>query len=87
MKKIVTGVTLAVFALAPAMVWADCGGAHDQASMASAKSADKTQQAEAQATSKATTHVVAKKAPAKQTVAKRTSPTKTEGSTVVAKNN
>jgi hypothetical protein len=87
MKKIVTGMALAVFALAPAMVWADCGGAHDQASMASSKPAGKAELAQAPAPSKAAAPVVAKHAPAKQVVAKRNAPTKTDGSTVVAKNN
>jgi len=86
MKKIVTGVTLAVFTLVPAMSWADCGGDHDQqASMASSKSGDKAQ---VQATATKSSHAVAKVSANKQTVAKKsTAASKVERSTVVAKNN
>ena len=86
MKKIMTGLTLAVFALAPAMTWADCGGDHgDQASMASSKSVDKAQ---VQASASKSTHAVAKASANRQAVAKKsTAPSKVERSTVVAKNN
>jgi hypothetical protein len=86
MKKIMTGLTLAVFALAPAMTWADCGGDHgQQASMASSKSVDKAQ---VQASASKSAHAVAKASANKQIVAKKsTAPSKVERSTVVAKNN
>jgi|SwirhisoilCB2_FD_contig_81_251917_length_279_multi_8_in_0_out_0_1 hypothetical protein len=86
MKKIMTGLTLAVFALAPAMTWADCGGDHgQQASMASSKPVDNAQ---VQASASKSTHAVAKVSANKQTVAKKsTAPSKIERSTVVAKNN
>jgi len=87
MKKILIGTTLAVFALAPALSWADCSDAHDKASMASLQAAEKAQ---APAASKVPSPVVAKISATKdlkQAVAKPASPSKTDGSTVVAKNN
>jgi hypothetical protein len=89
MKKILIGTTLAAFALAPALGWADCGEAHDKASMASSQPAQKSEQAQAQATTKAATPVVAKATTtkhAKPSVAKTTA-SKAGASTVVAKNN
>ncbi|HJU24133.1 MAG TPA: hypothetical protein VJ891_16635 [Casimicrobiaceae bacterium] len=89
MKKTLIGTTLALFAFAPAMAVADCGGMHEQAAaMASSKPADTA--AQAQVASKAATPVVAKATTAKhvkQASKTATSPSKTDGSTVVAKNN
>ena len=48
MKKSLVGTALALFAVAPAMAWADCDF-HDKASMAS-KSTDKAELAQQQAT-------------------------------------
>jgi len=87
MKRILIGTTLAAFALAPAMGWADC---EYHASMASAKSAEKAPLAQAPAASMAPAPVVAK-APAtkqvKHTGDKTTSPPKADASPVLAKNN
>ena len=89
MKKILIGTALAAFALAPAMGWADCDF-HNKASMASSKSADRAELAQAAAASKAPAPVVAKAHAAKQVkqvVAKSTSPSTADASTVVTKNN
>lgn len=87
MKRILIGTTLAAFALAPAMGWADC---EYHASMASAKSAVKTPLVQAPAASKAPAPVVAK-APMNKQVRqagdKTTSPPKADESPVLAKNN
>ena len=53
MKKVLVGTALTLFALAPAMGWADCDY-HDKASMASSTPAKKTEVAQASATGKAT---------------------------------
>src|SRR5690349_964976 len=88
MKKSLVGTALALFAVAPAMAWADCDF-HDKASMAS-KSTDKAELAQQQATNKASSPVVAKTSGTKVKQAsdkKATSPSKADASTVVAKNN
>jgi hypothetical protein len=88
MKKILIGTTLAAFAFAPAMSWADCSDSHQ--SMASSKPADKADMAQAPAPSKASAPLVAKTATPKQVkevVAKPATPSKTNAVTVVAKNN
>ena len=86
MKKILIGTTLAVFALAPAMSWADCSDSHQ--SMASSKPA-KADIAQAPVANKASAPVVAKQTTkqVKQVIAKPATPSKTDGATVVAKNN
>lgn len=87
MKRILVGTALTLFALAPAMSWADCDY-HNKASMASS-APEKADQAQAQAASKAP--VVAKTSAIKQVrhVDSKviSSPSKAEGSTVVAKTN
>jgi len=89
MKKSLVGTALALFAVAPAMAWADCDF-HDKASMAS-KSTDKAEVAQQQATNKASSAVVAKTSGTRQvkqaSEKKATSPSKADASTVVAKNN
>ena len=91
MKKVLVGTALTLFALAPAMGWADCSGDHDKASMASSTPANKTEVAQASATGKAKAPVVAKTSVARQVntidrKATAASP-KAEESTVVAKTN
>jgi hypothetical protein len=87
MKKSLVGTALALFAVAPAMAWADCDF-HDKASMAS-KSTDKAELTQQQATNKASSPVVAKTSgtKVKQASDKKATPSKTDASTVVAKNN
>jgi hypothetical protein len=86
MKRILVGMALALFALAPTVGLADCD--YHKASMASSTPA-KDELAQAPAATKAP--VVAKTSVAKQVKqvdSKATSsPSKTEGSTVVAKTN
>jgi hypothetical protein len=85
MKKIMTGMTLVVFALAPMLAWADCGGEHDQASMASTKPVVKT---DVQASAgKSSSHAVAKVSAKKGALTKKSTAPKIDRSTVVAKNN
>lgn len=89
MKKILVGTTLAVFALAPALASADCGGDHDKASMASSQPAQKPELAQAPAASNTSSPAVAKVTAAKkvkQAVAKPAAP-KASATTVVAKSN
>ena len=90
MKKVLVGTALTLFALAPAMGWADCDG-HDKASMASSTPAKKTEVAQTSATGKATAPVVAKSSAAKtvNTVDRKATATtpKAEESTVVARTN
>jgi len=87
MKRILVGTALTLFALVPAMALADCDY-HNKASMASS-TPEKADRAQAQAASKAP--VVAKTSATKQVRnadSKATSsPSKAEGSTVVAKTN
>lgn len=85
MKKLLIGTTLAVFALAPAMGWADCDF-HNKASMASSKPAEKSPVSQATVAGKASSPAVAKTSVTrvKQHVAKAT---KADAATVVAKNN
>ena len=89
MKKVLVGTALTLFALAPAMGWADCGD-HDKASMASS-TPPKTEVAQASATGKATAPVAVKTSKARQvnTVDRKatTASPKAEESTVVAKTN
>ncbi len=89
MTRMLVGTALALFALAPTMGWEDCD--YHKASMASSTSVAKDELAEAPAVSKAPAPVVAKASVAKQVKhvdGKATSsPSKTEGSTVVAKTN
>jgi len=90
MKKVLVGTALSLFALAPAMGWADCDY-HDKASKASSTPAKKTEVAQASATGKAKAPVVAKTSVARQVntidrKATAASP-KAEESTVVAKTN
>ena len=89
MKKSLVGTALALFAVAPAMAWADCDF-HDKASMAS-KSTDKAQVAQEQAANKASTPVAAKTAATRQVKhtadKKLASPANADASAVVAKNN
>ena len=90
MKRVLVGTALALFALAPAMGWADCDY-HDKASMASSTPAKKTEVAQASATGKATAPVAVKTSKAKQvnTVDRKATAAspKAEESTVVAKTN
>jgi hypothetical protein len=87
MKRILVGTALTLFALAPTMGWAECD--YHKASMASSTPVAKDELAQAPAASKAP--VVAKTSVAKQVKhvdSKATSsPSKTEGSTIVAKTN
>lgn len=90
MKRILVGTALTLFALAPTMGWADCD--YHKASMASSSTpVAKDELAQAPAASKVPAPVVAKASvakPVKQVDSKATSsPSKTEGSTVVAKTN
>ena len=90
MKKVLVGTALTLFALAPAMGWADCDG-HDKASMASSTPARTTEVAQASATGKATAPVAVKTSKARQvnTVDRKATAAspKAEESTVVAKTN
>ena len=90
MKRVLVGTALTLFALAPAMGWADCGD-HDKASMASSTPASKTEVAQASATGKATAPVAVKTSKARQvnTVDRKATAAspKAEESTVVAKTN
>lgn len=88
MKKVLVGTALSLFALAPAMGWADCDY-HDKASMASSTPAKKTEVAQASATGKATAPVAVKSAATKVNTVDRKAPAspKAEESTVVAKTN
>ena len=89
MKKVLVGTALTLFALAPAMGWADCDY-HNKASMASSTPAKKTEVAQASATGKATVPVAAKTSAAnKVNTVDRKAPAspKAEESTVVAKTN
>ena len=88
MKKLLVGTTLTVFALAPALGWADCGGEHDKASMASSQPAPKPESAQAQAASN-TSPAVAKATAAKKVkhAAAKPAASKASATTVVAKNN
>jgi len=89
MKRILVGTAIALFALAPAMGWADCE--YHNASMASSTPSAKAELAKAPAASKAPAPVVAKASVAKQVKSvgdkATSSPSKTPGSTVVAKTN
>lgn len=89
MKRILVGTTIAVFALAPAMAWADCE--YHNASMASSTPSAKAELARAPAASKAPAPVVAKASAAQQVKhvgdKAASSPSRTDGSTVVAKTN
>jgi hypothetical protein len=89
MKRILVGTALTLFAFAPAMGWADCD--YHKASMASSTPAAKDELAQAPAASKAPAPVVAKTSVAKQVKhvdnKATSSPSKAEGSTVVAKTN
>ena len=89
MKRILVGTALTLFALAPTMGWAECD--YHKASMASATLVPTDELAQAPAASKAPAPVVAKTSVVKQAKhadSKATSsPSKTEGSTVVAKTN
>ena len=87
MKRILVGMALTLFALAPTMGWADCD--YHKASMASSTPVAKDELAQAPAASKApviaNTSVVNK---VKHVDSRAmSSPSKTEGSTVVAKTN
>lgn len=88
MMRILVGTALTLFALAPTMGWADCD--YHKASMASSTPVA-AELAQAPAASKAAAPGVAKTSVAKQATrvdSKATSsPSKTEGSTVVAKTN
>lgn len=89
MKKVLVGTALFLFALAPAMGWADCDY-HDKASMASSTPAKKTEVAQASATGKATAPVAVKTSAARKVnTVDRKAPAspKAEESTVVAKTN
>jgi len=89
MKRILVGSAVALFALAPTMGWAECD--YHKASMASSAPVVKDELAQAPAASKAQAPVVAKTSVAKQVKhvdSKATSsPSKTDGSTVVARTN
>ena len=89
MKRILVGTAITLFALAPTMGWADCD--YHKASMASSTPVAKDELAQAPAVRKAPAPVVAKTSVAKQAKhvdSKATSsPSNTEGSTVVAKTN
>ena len=89
MKKVLVGTALSLFALAPAMGWADCDY-HDKASMASSTPAKKTEVAQASATGKASAPVAVKTSAATKVNSvdqKAPASPKAEGSTVVAKTN
>jgi hypothetical protein len=90
MKKILVGTALGLFAFAPAMSWADCDF-HDKASMASSTPPAKAEMAQAPAADKAPSRVVAKTSAAKQAKQvdnkAKSSPSKADGITVVAKTN
>lgn len=89
MKRIVVGMALTLFALAPTIGLADCDY-HNKASMASSTPVAKDELAQAPAASKVPAAAVAKTSVAKQVKhvdSKAMSSSKTEGSTVVAKTN
>ena len=89
MTRILVGTAFTLFALAPTMGWAECD--YHKASMASSIPVAKDELAQGPAASMAPAPVVAKTSVAKQAKhvdSKATSsPSKTEGSTVVAKTN
>jgi len=89
MKRILIGMALTLFALAPTLGWADCD--YHKASMASSTHVSKDELAQAPAASKAPRPDVAKTSVTKQVkhVDSKaiSSPSKTEESTVVAKTN
>lgn len=89
MKRILVGTALTLFALAPTMAWADCD--YHKASMASSTPVARDELAQVPAASKAPAPVVAKASVAKPVrhvdSKAASSPSKTEGSTVVAKTN
>jgi len=89
MTRILVGTALTLFALAPTMGWADCD--YHKASMASSTPVAKDELAQAPVASKAPAPVVGKTAVTKQAKhvdSKATSsPSKSDGSTVVAKTN
>jgi hypothetical protein len=89
MKQILVGTALTLFVFAPTMGWADCD--YHKASMATSTPVAKDELAQAPAASKAPAPVVAKTSVAKQVkhVGSKavSSPSETEGSTVVAKTN
>ena len=90
MKKAILGTTLAVFSLAPALAWSDCEY-HNQSAMAQMASAKPAQNASsAKANAPHATPAAAKAAEsntAKQTAKAAPSKSKTDATTVVAKNN
>ena len=87
---LLVGTALTLFALAPAMGWADCSDGH-KASMASSTPANKPEVAQASATGKATAPVAVKTSKATQvnTVDRKATAAspKAGESTVVAKTN
>ena len=91
MKKAMLGTTLAVFALAPALAWSDCGVSHDQSAMAQMVSAEPAHNASStKANALEATPATAKAADdnaAKRTAKAAKSKSKTDAKTVVAKHN
>ena len=87
MNKILVGATLAAFAFAPAVGFADCGPEHDKASMASSQPAEKPQVAQARSSSKASAPLAAKTAATKQVKPVHDKTAKPDTSTVVARSN
>jgi hypothetical protein len=89
MKRTLVGTAIALFALAPAMGWADC--AYHDASKEAAVPVAKPEVAQASAASKAPAPVVAKASVTKQVRHARdnavSSPSRADGTTVVAKTN
>lgn len=88
MTRMLVGTALTLFALAPAMSYADCDY-HNKASMASSAPAGKSDPAQVQAASRTPAPALAKTSVTKQVKhdsKAMASPSK-DGSTVVAKNN
>jgi hypothetical protein len=90
MNKILIGTAIGLFAVVPAMSSAHCGDEHSTEAMASASPASKSEQVQAPSAAKAPVRVATKAPAAKQVkhaAEKPASPTKTDGSTVLAKTN
>lgn len=91
MKKTLIGTAIALFVVVPAMSSAHCGDEHSTEAMASSAPASKSEQAQASSVVKAPVRVATKAPAAKQVKhaadKPMASPSKTDGSTVLAKTN
>jgi hypothetical protein len=91
MKRVLTGVVIGLLAVAPAIGWADCGEDHTAAAMASSTPATNVEHAHATSAAKAPARIATKSPVSKQVKQAADkpapSPSKTDGSTVLAKTN